>query len=132
MSHTIASLKPAEAWHKLQTDARSVLIDVRDPTEFAFVGHPMGAINIPWKAAPDGAPNPGFLDTVRERYPTDTPLLLLCRSGQRSLEAARALAAAGFQDLTNVAEGFEGPLDAARHRGNIGGWRWAGLPWEQS
>jgi rhodanese-related sulfurtransferase len=108
------------------------LIDVRDPVEFAFVGHPIGAINIPWKMAPDWRPNPQFIERVRQLGGPDTPLFLLCRSGQRSLDAAQALADAGYRNLTNIEEGFEGPLDASGHRGTLGGWRCAGLPWEQS
>lgn len=131
MNH-IRHMKPADAWRQLRTDARSVLLDVRDPVEFAFVGHPVNAVNVPWKTAPDWRLNPDFISHVRLLAGPDTPLFLLCRSGQRSLDAARALAEAGFLDLTNVDEGFEGPLDAHRHRGTAGGWRWAGLPWEQS
>lgn len=129
---TIRSLKPADAWRQLQSEPGSVLIDVRDPVEFAFVGHPVGAVNIPWKIAPDWRPNPEFLDRVDQVASADTPLFLLCRSGQRSLDAARALADAGYRNLSNVEEGFEGPLDAHHHRGTLGGWRCAGLPWEQS
>jgi len=57
---------------------------------------------------------------------------LLCRSGQRSLDAAKALENAGYQHLINIVDGFEGSLDANKHRGNLGGWRFVGLPWEQS
>jgi rhodanese-related sulfurtransferase len=61
----------------------------------------------------------------------DSPVLLLCRSGQRSRAAAIALTAAGFGPCYNVAEGFEGPHDAARHRGTSAGWKARGLPWAQ-
>jgi rhodanese-related sulfurtransferase len=129
----IARLNPVDAWERMQSCPGAVLIDVRDPVEFAFVGHPSGAVNIPWKTAPDWRPNPDFLGQVKGFAPeSDRPLFLLCRSGQRSLDAARALAAAGYRNLTNVEEGFEGALDADRHRGALGGWRYHGLPWEQS
>jgi len=59
-------------------------------------------------------------------------VLLLCRSGVRSVDAAKALEAAGYQHLVNILEGFEGPLDEHKHRGTLGGWRFHGLPWEQS
>jgi rhodanese-related sulfurtransferase len=109
------------------------LLDVRDPTESAFVGWPTGAVNIPWKIAPSWQVNPGFVDAVRGVAPHfDRPLFLLCRSGQRSLDAALALAAAGYRNLTNIEEGFEGALDADKHRGTLGGWRYRGLPWQQS
>ncbi|MFM8330557.1 MAG: rhodanese-like domain-containing protein [Candidatus Methylumidiphilus sp.] len=129
----IKSLNPSQTWIVLSTENAAVLLDVRDRIEFAFVGHPTGAINIPWKIAPGWAANPEFVNAVREAVPRlDTPLFVLCRSGQRSLDAARALAAAGYTDLTNVEEGFEGPLDEHKHRGTLGGWRAHQLPWEQS
>ena len=59
------------------------------------------------------------------------PVVLICRSGHRSLDAGLALEKAGFADVYNVADGFEGPLDEKKHRGNVGGWRHEGLPWEQ-
>ena len=129
----IKHLTPKQAWTLLDTENGAVLLDVRDRTEFNFVGHPVGALNIPWKEAPAWAANPGFADAVAERVPgRATPLLLLCRSGQRSLDACKALAEAGYTDLTNIEEGFEGPLDQHKHRGTLGGWRAHGLPWEQS
>jgi rhodanese-related sulfurtransferase len=129
----IKSLNPRQAWAVLQGNPSAVLLDVRDKTEAAFVGHPMGAVNISWKEAPAWTPNPHFVDEVRQRIADyDTPILLICRSGQRSLDAAKALAAAGYRDLTNVEEGFEGPLDEHKHRGNLGGWRFHRLPWAQS
>jgi len=60
------------------------------------------------------------------------PVLLICRSGHRSMFAGEALEAAGFSAVINVLEGFEGPLDEQYHRGTLGGWRWRGLPWQQS
>ncbi|WP_327037040.1 rhodanese-like domain-containing protein [Methyloterricola oryzae] len=129
----IKTAKPPQAFEDLQANPSAVLLDVRDRIEYAFVGHPVEAVNIPWKDAPDWKPNPNFVDEVRQRvHALDTPLYLMCRSGQRSMDAAKALAAAGFTNLTNVDEGFEGPLDEKKHRGGLGGWRFHGLPWEQS
>ena len=59
------------------------------------------------------------------------PIVLICRSGPRSVSAGEALEAAGFQAVHTVQEGFEGPLDDRNRRGCLGGWRLAGLPWEQ-
>ena len=56
-------------------------------------------------------------------------MLLLCRSGKRSVLAAEAAAAAGFTHVFNVLEGFEGEIDAHLHRGGSDGWRFHGLPW---
>ena len=129
----IKSLAADAAHAALEADPRAVLIDVRDPVEFSFVGHPVGAVNVPWKFAPDMRPNPEFLDQVSQMaIDKATPLFLLCRSGQRSLAAANALAEAGYTDLTNIEEGFEGPMDQEKHRSNVAGWRFLGLPWVQS
>lgn len=129
----VKSAKPPEVLAELQSNPAAVLLDVRDRIEYSFVGHPLGAVNVPWKDAPDWKPNPNFVDEVRQRVNgPDTPLFLMCRSGQRSLDAAQALLAAGFKNLTNVEEGFEGPLDEKKHRSNLGGWRFHGLPWEQN
>ena len=129
----IKSLTPKQAATSLSSNSSAVLLDVRDRMEYSYVGHPKGAINIPWKELPDWKVNSQFVDEVRQRIPNhDTPVYLLCRSGQRSLDAAKALAVAGYTDLTNVEEGFEGPLDVIKHRSTLGGWRYHGLPWEQS
>lgn len=130
---TIQRLSSREAHAVLAADSSAVLIDVRDPVEFAFVGHPTGAINIPWKFAPEMRDNPDFLAQVNQRVQDPaTPILLLCRSGQRSLAAARLLGEAGYAHLVNIEDGFEGPIDADKHRGTLDGWRFHGLPWVQS
>ena len=129
----IENLNPREAWDLLQQNTNAVLVDVRTKVEHAFVGHPIGAIHIAWKEAADWQVNPRFVAEVERVVPDkNAPVLLLCRSGQRSLDAAKALEAAGFGRLVNIVEGFEGPLDQHNHRGNLGGWRFNGLPWEQS
>ena len=132
----IAELDPQAAHELLASEPEARLIDVRSRVEFEFVGHPIGAVHVPWKEFPDWSENPAFVDEVKttlgDALTADTPLLLICRSGARSMSAARALADAGFTRLYNVAEGFEGDLDDNKHRGNINGWRQRDLPWEQS
>jgi len=59
------------------------------------------------------------------------PVVLLCRSGKRTIDAGQALEAAGFLDVINVLHGFEGDLDQHFQRGRLNGWRHDGLPWEQ-
>jgi rhodanese-related sulfurtransferase len=117
----------------LQQNTKAVLVDVRTKIEHSFVGHPLGAIHIAWKEAPDWQINSKFVAEV-ERLVTDknAPILLLCRSGQRSLDAAKALENAGFRRPINIIDGFEGSLDQDKHRGTLGGWRFNGLPWVQS
>lgn len=125
-------LTPVEAYATLQREPRTLLVDCRTELEFFYVGHPIGAINIEWHVAPDFHVNPGFVEQVlHEAGAKDRPLLLICRSGKRTLDAGAALEAAGFTDVANVLEGFEGDLDENFHRGTLGGWRKAGLPWEQ-
>jgi rhodanese-related sulfurtransferase len=75
--------------------------------------------------------NPRFVREDEAKVAKDRPLVLLCRSGKRSLAAAEALTSAGFAEVYNIAEGFEGDLDADGHRGRLGGWRTHGLPWVQ-
>lgn len=129
----IENLDPLKAWDLLQHNSAAVIIDVRTKVEHSFVGHPPGAIHIPWKEFPDWQVNSNFAAEVKKAVPhTDVPILLLCRSGQRSLDAARALEEVGYRWLINIENGFEGPLDENRHRGNLGGWRFHGLPWEQT
>lgn len=129
----IENLNPQQAWDLLQQNTNTVLVDVRTKIEHAFVGHPPGAIHIAWKEAPDWQLNSKFVAEVRKAVPDyNAPVLLLCRSGQRSLDAAKALEEAGFQYLINIVDGFEGPLDQHNHRGNLGGWRFNGLPWAQT
>ncbi|MFA5983866.1 MAG: rhodanese-like domain-containing protein [Methylococcaceae bacterium] len=129
----IENLQPKACWDLLQSNNQAVLIDVRTKMEHGFVGHPIGAIHIPWKESPDWQVNSQFVAEVKKQVPDlAVPVLLLCRSGQRSLEAANALEAIGYQHLVNIVDGFEGALDGNKHRGNLGGWRFNGLPWEQS
>ncbi len=129
----IENLTPQQAWKLLQQNASAMLVDVRTQMEHVYVGHPIGAVHIPWKEAPSWTINPSFVGDVNKLIPNlDAPILLLCRSGQRSLSAAKALEDAGYKRLINIIDGFEGPLDPQNHRGNLGGWRHCGLPWQQS
>jgi rhodanese-related sulfurtransferase len=136
----VKTLTPRQAWEVIQENPRAVLVDVRSNMEFLFVGHPKGAVHIPWIDEPDWEINPQFVRQVRELMlggiicDSDegcAPILLICRSGKRSLEAGRLLVESGMRDVFNIAEGFEGELDDEHHRSSIGGWRFEGLPWEQ-
>lgn len=136
----VKTISPQEAWRIMQDDPRSVLVDVRSDMEYLFVGHPLGAIHIPWIDYPDWNLNPHFIAEVRklilggissQSEDGGVPILLICRSGKRSLDAAKALINNGFRDVYNIRDGFEGDLDEHHHRGSCGGWRFAGLPWEQ-
>ncbi|OQK16846.1 sulfurtransferase [Methyloprofundus sedimenti] len=129
----IENLTPHQSWALMQANPDAVLIDVRTKVEHDFVGHPLNAVHIPWKEAPDWQLNPEFIAQVKRAVKdSSVPVLLLCRSGARSLAAAEALQQAGFKHLVNILDGFEGDVDKHKHRGNLGGWRFSQLPWEQS
>ena len=134
----IKEILPHEAMAILEQDPNAILLDVRTTMEYEYVGHPVGALHIPWMEFPEWRVDPNFVEKVRKaltargKDPVEsTPILALCRSGKRSEAAAFALAAAGFTHAYNIAEGFEGDRDAQRHRSTVNGWRFRGLPWEQ-
>lgn len=131
-------LSPAKAWELLSQDRQAVLIDVRTDPEWRFVGIPdlssLGrqAAFVSWQVFPSMNVNDDFVSEVGAAAPDkDAPVLFICRSGARSRSAAMALTAAGYGAAYNVAEGFEGDLDQDGHRGQVGGWKVAGLPWRQ-
>mgnify|MGYP000017423268 FL=1 len=124
-------LSPNEASVFLQTHPDAVFIDVRSEMEFLFIGHPKDSIHIAWNEFPDWDVNPNFLAQVRRATSVDRPLILICRSGNRSAEAGLFLEQHGYSEVYNVLHGFEGPLDDQHHRGSLSGWRFEGLPWEQ-
>ncbi len=126
-------LDPVATHAFLQANPEALLVDCRTEIEFMYVGHPVGAEHIAWQEAPDWEIDRDFADKVKRLAKGDLarPILLICRSGQRSQLAGSALEAAGFANVINVAEGFEGPLDESFHRGTLGGWRFRGLPWQQ-
>ncbi|MHB1301332.1 MAG: rhodanese-like domain-containing protein [Burkholderiales bacterium] len=125
------SLNPKEAFQFLKNNPNAVLVDVRSEIEFLFVGHPVGSIHVPWNDGPDWEINPDFVAHVKKIANEARPVLLICRSGVRSLEAGKALKEAGFKEIYNVQHGFEGDLDESHRRSSLNGWRHAGLPWEQ-
>ncbi len=124
---------PSEAHHFLQTNRDALLIDVRSDAEFFFVGHAVGALHVAWLDGPDWLLNPHFVGEVSRLcgHAVDRPVVLICRSGRRSLDAAAALEAAGFSAVHHVRHGFEGDLDDHHQRGKVNGWRHDDLPWEQ-
>jgi rhodanese-related sulfurtransferase len=131
-------LEPRAAWALLEQEPDAVLLDVRTEPEWEYVGRPdLTAIGrrvvlVPWKHWPEMKVRETFADEVRAAgIAPDAPVLLLCRSGQRSRDAAIALTAAGFRRCYNIADGFEGTKDANGHRNTVSGWRVAGLPWVQ-
>lgn len=138
--HKVHTINARQAWDLIQDNPRAILIDVRSNMEFLFVGHPKGAIHVPWIDEPDWVVNPHFVTEVRKVLLGGIcchddgecpPIVLICRSGKRSQEAGELLIKEGLSHVYNVIEGFEGELDENHHRSTIGGWRYEGLPWEQ-
>lgn len=131
-------ISPKEGWQLLSSDARAVLVDVRTPAEWTYVGIPsLGDIGkqpilVPWVDFPAMQFNDKFVDQVSGAVEAGAPVVLICRSGVRSRAAAMALSAAGLGPCYNIATGFEGDPDEQRHRGTASGWKADGLPWVQT
>ena len=125
---------PTVAWGLVQK-GQAVLVDVRSGEERKFVGHVPESLHVAWATGTALTRNPRFVRELEARLAKDggkdAVALLLCRSGKRSALAAEAAAKAGFTNVFNVLEGFEGEIDAAQHRGGSDGWRFHGLPWVQ-
>jgi rhodanese-related sulfurtransferase len=127
-------LKPKDAHEFLKATPNALFVDCRSEMEYLFVGHPVGALHVAWNDGPDWEVNPHFVGQVKKLAGTnhaDRPIVLICRSGNRSVDAGAALEDAGFSDVCNVLHGFEGDLDERHHRTSRNGWRFEGLPWEQ-
>ena len=133
-------VSPSKTWQMLESGAH--LIDVRTAAEWTYVGLPDldDAMNEPllieWQSFPAMQVNAGFADALgdeleRRGVSRDRPLLFLCRSGVRSLAAARAMTGRGWNAAYNIEGGFEGVPDDDGHRGRTNGWKAAGLPWKQ-
>jgi rhodanese-related sulfurtransferase len=138
----IPAVSVDDTWAKLNSDPAAVLVDVRTIAEWAYVGLPdlstvgKRPVLVEWQGFPDNRLNTAFVERLTEALAPlgadkGTEIFFICRSGARSLKAAEAMAAAGYTRCRNVADGFEGPLDPNRHRGQVGGWKAKGLPWTQ-
>lgn len=122
-------IPPALAWQWVQA-GNAVLVDVRTDAERAWVGQVPGAKVVAWKQWPQMLMNPDFDTQLQAVVPSGSKVLLLCRSGVRSVAAAQRATELGLQAYS-ILEGFEGDLDANGQRGNLNGWRYRGLPWQQ-
>jgi rhodanese-related sulfurtransferase len=138
----VPDVSVADAWGRLQADAKAVLVDVRTRAEWAFVGLPdlsslsKRPILVEWQTFPDNREDPQFAERLSAALgdagvAKNADVFFICRSGSRSRRAAETMTAVGYSSCRNVADGFEGPLDHDRRRGRVGGWKAAGLPWAQ-
>ena len=127
-------VSPQQAWELVQA-GDAVLVDVRTAEERSFVGHVPQSLHVAWATGTSLTRNPRFVRELEAKLADvggkQAVALLLCRSGKRSVDAARAAEQAGFSYVFNVLEGFEGELDELQHRGGSDGWRFRGLPWVQ-
>ncbi len=123
-------VSPRQAWAWVQA-GEAVLVDVRTDAEREWVGSVPGGIPIAWKQWPGMALNTGFDAGIVQAAAGGRKLVLLCRSGVRSIAAAKRATELGVVAY-NILEGFEGDADADAHRGHKGGWRFHGLPWRQN
>lgn len=131
-----------QCWEMLQNDENAFLVDVRTNAEWSYVGFPdisaagKNLILVDWQQFPQMTVNPSFSAQVDEHVRAagsdkNTKIYLLCRSGVRSIAAAEALTAIGYENAFNVLGGFEGNPDENGHRGKLQGWKSDGLPWKQ-
>jgi rhodanese-related sulfurtransferase len=127
-------LEPKAAHAYLAAHPDALFVDVRMEIEYLYVGHPPGVVHVAWYEYPEMQAHPQrFAEQVLREAGGDLrrPVVLLCRSGKRTVDAGLALEAAGFSEVVNVVHGFEGELDEEHQRGRLNGWRFDGLPWEQ-
>jgi rhodanese-related sulfurtransferase len=151
-----------EAYDMLNTVPDTYLVDVRTRAEYRFVGHPFSAYLFPYMFMTNEnlkkngehefgfEKNKSFIDEISKVFQKTDNLLILSRDGTRSALAATALFEAGFVNVLDVVDGFEGPQfptfeDTNKHkfyrqlakRNNVHhymhrrqyGWQWWGLPW---
>ena len=133
MSEYAGDVTPQEAWDMVRDGA--VLVDVRTVGEWEQIGVPdtsdLGVEThfIEWVRA-GGVLNPDFASELESiGIEPGTPVVFLCRSGQRSQGAAATATQMGIGPSYNILEGFEGNADATGRREHEG-WKVAGLPWK--
>jgi rhodanese-related sulfurtransferase len=129
----VTDINPLQAWNVLQGDPAAVLLDVRTQAEYVFVGHPIGALNLPlefWEqAGNEWRDNPDFNARVTSRLSPGTTVITMCRSGNRGKTAAQRLVSLGFTRVYNMTESFEGAADPLSKLRIMNGWRNRNLPW---
>jgi rhodanese-related sulfurtransferase len=105
-------------------------LDVRSIPEFDE-GHPPGAANVPLLHLQNGrmAPNPDFQRVVEANFPKDAKIVVGCKAGGRSLQAATLMQAAGYTSVVDMRGGFHGERDGFGRVAAVG-WAEAGLPVE--
>jgi rhodanese-related sulfurtransferase len=135
-------LSAQEAWGMLKDVSGAQLVDVRTAAEWHYVGmpdlRPLGkrVLQVQWRLLNDMQINPAFFEQLSQllsnaSYVLEEPLIFLCRTGGRSMEAAKYMTSLGYNNCYNLSDGFEGALDAKGHRGKVSGWKASNLSWRQ-
>ena len=134
----IKNISSRECFEKLSIEVNSQLIDVRTKPEWIYVGVPdLSSINkkvifVSWQVYPEMGTNKFFENQILEsNIKKDNNLYFICRSGNRSNNAAKFLASRGFSNCFNVIDGFEGKINHESQRALIDGWQFNNLPWKQ-
>ena len=134
----IQFISSKQCFERLSEESSSYLVDVRTKPEWLFVGLPdLQSLNkqticVSWHMYPKMEINENFKSEILESgiNKQDT-IFLICRSGNRSCDAAKFLASHGFTNCFNVIDGFEGENDHNHQRSTINGWKYYKLPWKQ-
>ncbi len=121
---------PLALAHEWWTRGDAMIVDVRTQAELDWVGRVPNTESVQWKIYPGMVINGDFDRELIAKISREKPVLFLCRSGVRSIDAARRAQALGYVAY-NVLEGFEGDPDAHQQRGKKNGWRHAGYVWVQ-
>ncbi len=162
-AQAVKQILSIEAQDMLNTVPDTYLLDVRTRAEYQFVGHPAGAYLFPYRFFSNllkkedgvyeygfGQKNKHFVEEIGKLFKKTDNLLIISRDGKRSALAAKELLDAGFKNVYDVEDGFEGPSfptfkdsnrdkfyrQIAKRNKVYGfglrrhyGWQWWGLPW---
>ena len=122
----VQRIGPREA-AALISDEGFLYLDVRGVDEFNL-GHPCGAYSLPLQELREDrvVDNPDFMPVLRACFALDTPFVVGCATGVRSLHAARRMVHAGYLRVREQRAGFDGVRDPFGRLAETG-WQREGL-----
>ena len=136
--NNIQNINSRQCFEKLSKESGSYLVDVRTKPEWLFVGVPdlqslqKKTLCVSWHVYPNMEINVNFESEILESgINKQDAIFLICRSGNRSSDAAEFLTSRGFTNCFNVKDGFEGEIGPNHQRSTINGWKYSKLPWKQ-
>ena len=134
----IQYISSKQCFERLSKESSSYLVDVRTKPEWLFVGLPdLQSLNkqticVSWNVYPNMEINVNFESEILESGINKQDIIfLICRSGNRSSDAAEFLTSRGFTNCVNLTDGFEGEIGPNHQRSTINGWKYNKLPWKQ-